>query len=298
MNTTPPSGDLGRPTTPNPSTAINGSTVETRASGAGRVAAALLLVVALAAGAVGGVASVTVLTATSGRSGTTAASGEATDDEATTVAYERTTTETTISAVASEAADAVVSLEVAATGMFPGQAATGSGSGFLVTNDGTIVTAYHVIEDASSIIVVLSDGTELDATVVAKDQDNDVAIIDVEGDGYATLPLAEGEVSVGETVIAIGNALGQYEATVTVGVVSGTDRSVEVADGRAVRSLDGLIQTDAALASGMSGGPILNLAGEVIGVSTADAGNTDGIAFAEPVSAAAELLASVPAGSA
>lgn len=297
MNTTPPSGDLGRPTTPTPSTAISGPTVKSRAS-EGRIGAALVLVVAVAAGAVGGAASVNVLSSTSATSGTTAASGEATDDDATTVANERTTTETTISAVASEAADAVISLEVAATGMFPGQAATGSGSGFLVTDDGTIVTAYHVIEDASSIIVVLSDGTELVATVVATDEDNDVAIIDVEGDGYATLPLADGEVSVGETVIAIGNALGEYEATVTVGVVSGTDRSVEVADGRVVRSLDGLIQTDAALASGMSGGPILNLAGEVIGISTADAGNADGIAFAEPVSVAAELLASVPTGSA
>jgi len=253
-------------------------------------ALAPVLALALVAGAIAGAGSALALTNLI-QDGTTAAStAESNGATVTAIADDSETTETTVSAVVAEATDAVVSLEVEGVGVFPGQSATGSGSGFFVSTDGLIVTAYHVIDDASAITVVLADGTQTTATVVATDPDHDVAILDAEGEGYVTLAMATTDVVVGETVIAIGNALGEYQTTVTTGIVSGLNRSIEVADGRSSMTLDGLVQTDAAIASGMSGGPILNLAGEVVGVSAADASNADGIAFAEPISVAVQLL--------
>ncbi|MGZ8770857.1 MAG: S1C family serine protease [Aeromicrobium sp.] len=253
-------------------------------------ALAAVLALALVAGAIAGTGSALALTNLIQDGQAAASTAESTGATVSAIADDSDATETTVSAVVAEAADAVVSLEVEGVGVFPGQSTTGSGSGFFVSVDGLIVTAYHVIEDARAIIVVLADGTETTATVVAADPDNDVAILDAEGQGYVTLAMATTDVVVGQAVIAIGNALGEYQTTVTTGVVSGTNRSIEVADGRSSMALDGLLQTDAALASGMSGGPILNLAGEVVGVSAADASNSDGIAFAEPISVAAELL--------
>ena len=251
---------------------------------------AAVLVLAILAGAIAGASAAVALAniLEADASGTTSTNANAAN-----VAYEPAATASTVAEIAAASADAVVTIEVTTQVSFPGQAASGSGSGFFVTGDGTIVTAYHVIEGATEITVVLADGTETTADVTAVDPDNDVAILDAEGDGYATLTLATNSVTVGETVIAIGNALGEYQTSVTVGVVSGTDRSIEVANGRSLMALDGLIQTDAALASGMSGGPLLNLAGQVVGISTADAENADGIAFAEPVRVAAALLPGV-----
>ena len=247
---------------------------------------AVVLALAILAGAVAGAGSALALE-------NLRSDGSATDpvaDSATTVAYDAESTETTVTTIVAEAADAVVSLEIQGSSFIPGQATSGSGSGFFVSEDGLIVTAYHVVEEATAITVMLADGTQTTASLVATDADNDVAILDAEGDGYDSLSLATGGVTVGETVIAIGNALGEYQTTVTTGIVSGTGRSVDLADGRSVQRLEGLIQTDAALASGMSGGPILSLAGEVVGISTADAREADGIAFAEPIGVATELL--------
>jgi S1-C subfamily serine protease len=190
-----------------------------------------------------------------------------------------------VTAVVAKAADSVVTIHTE----------NGTGSGFIVSADGMIVTSWHVIEGAASLTAVLSDGTELAATVVSSDQTHDVAILDVSATSLPALQLASEKAQIGETVIALGTALGEFPDTVTLGIVSGLDRSIEVGAGRSVRSLSGVLQTDAALNPGMSGGPLLNLAGQVVGVNTAVAGNANGIAFAEPIASASALLAQAAA---
>jgi serine protease Do len=182
--------------------------------------------------------------------------------------------------VVAQASDSVVTI----------QTDSGSGSGFIVSGDGLIVTSWHVIAGAGSVTAVLADGTDLVATVVKTDETHDVAVLDVTATGLPALTLATSRVEIGETVIAAGTALGEFPDTIMVGVISGLDRSIDVGVGRSARSLSGVLQTDAALNPGMSGGPLLDLAGHVVGVNTAVAGNAYGIAFAEPIAAAAALL--------
>jgi putative serine protease PepD len=167
---------------------------------------------------------------------------------------------------------------------------SGSGSGFIVSSSGEIVTSAHVIDGGGAITAVLRDGSQLPATLVRTDAVHDVALLHVTASGLPALTLASGEVKIGESLIAMGTALGEFPNTVTVGIVSGLERSIDVGVGRAAHSLSGLFQTDAALNPGMSGGPLLNIAGEVVGVNTAVAGNAQGIGFAEPVSAVIALL--------
>jgi putative serine protease PepD len=193
--------------------------------------------------------------------------------------------EQAVTAAVAEAAGSVVTI----------QTENGTGSGFIVSADGLIVTSWHVIEGAASLTAVLPEGTELAATVVRTDQKHDVAVLDVNATSLPALRLATDDAQIGQTVIALGTALGEFPDTVTLGIVSGLDRSIEVSAGRSVRSLSGVLQTDAALNPGMSGGPLLNLAGQVVGVNTAVAGNANGIAFAEPIAAASALLAQAAA---
>ncbi len=190
-----------------------------------------------------------------------------------------------VTAVVAHAADSVVTV----------QTESGTGSGFIVSADGLIVTSWHVIDGAASVTVVLPDGTKLAATVVRTDQKHDVALLDVIATGLPALHLANEKAQIGETVIALGTALGEFPDTVTLGIVSGLNRSIDVGSGRSVSSLSGVLQTDAALNPGMSGGPLLNIAGQVVGINTAVAGNANGIAFAEPIAAAAALLAQTAA---
>ena len=143
-----------------------------------------------------------------------------------------------------------------------------SGSGFIVSDEGYIITNNHVITDAdaSSIYVVLSDGTELDAQLVSRDIYADLAVLKVDGSMPAVAPLGDSEdLKPGETVIAIGSPLGTFRNSVTVGVISATGRTLDTGEGY---NMENLIQTDAAINSGNSGGPLVNLAGEVIGVNT------------------------------
>ena len=137
---------------------------------------------------------------------------------------------------------------------------------------------------------VFADGSNLAATLVRTDTQHDVALISVQATGLPALVLAVGAVKIGKTVISMGTALGEFPNTVTVGVVSGLNRSIDVGAGSYTASLAGVFQTDAALNPGMSGGPLLNVAGQVVGVNTAVAGNAQGIGFAEPISVAAALL--------
>ncbi len=162
------------------------------------------------------------------------------------------------------------------------QRRTGAGSGFFISSDGLIVTNNHVVENAEKIKVRLADNTELPAKVVGRDPATDVALIKVEGKAPFT-PLSLGDsdgVRVGEWVMAVGNPLAM-EHTVTVGVVSAKGRALGLSE--ATRSFENFIQTDAAINLGNSGGPLVNLRGDVIGMNTAINAAGQNLGFAIPV---------------
>jgi S1-C subfamily serine protease len=175
----------------------------------------------------------------------------------------------------------------------------GGGTGFFVSADGYVVTNRHVVEsDEARYEIVTESGARLPATVVARDPQLDIAILKVavaSDRPVAHLQFADDTtLRLGETVIAIGNALAEFPNSVSVGVVSGLARNITAYDGRFMPSeLEGLIQTDAAVNRGNSGGPLLNLRGEVVGVNVAMAGNSENIGFALPASVVANVVESV-----
>lgn len=161
----------------------------------------------------------------------------------------------------------------------------GGGSGFFVSSDGYIVTNRHVVSDRSADYAVFTnDGKSHSATIAALDPDMDVAILKIEGTGYSYLEFGDSDtLEVGQTAIAIGNALGEFRNTVSVGVVSGLGRSVVAGDTQGnVETLEKVIQTDAAINPGNSGGPLLDLRGRVIGVNVAIVSGSQNIGFALP----------------
>lgn len=171
-----------------------------------------------------------------------------------------------------------------------------AGTGIIVTDDGYILTNKHVINGATNITVVLDDGTTYeDVELVAVDPLNDVAFLKVkDASGLTAATLGDSKtLNVGQQVMAIGNALGQYQNTVTVGVVSGLGRSVTASDesGYNVETLTDMIQTDAAINSGNSGGPLVNAAGQVIGINTATSSTAENMGFAIPISSVKGMLA-------
>ena len=167
---------------------------------------------------------------------------------------------------------------------------TVSGSGFFITDQGYILTNNHVVEGTQEVTIVLSDGTEEKATIVGTDLYSDIAVLKTDGKVPAVAKLGNSDVlKPGESVIAIGSPLGNFKNTVTVGVVSATGRSIDSGNGY---QIENLIQTDAAINHGNSGGPLVNLAGEVIAINTLIVRNTnsgdvaEGLGFAIPVNTA------------
>jgi serine protease Do len=187
---------------------------------------------------------------------------------------------------------------VTVVGTVPGQntffGSTGdqtvSGTGFFITDQGYILTNNHVVEGTREVTIVLSDGTEQQASIVGTDIYSDIAVLKTDGNVSAVAKLGNSDVlQPGESVIAIGSPLGNFKNTVTVGVVSATGRSIDTGNGY---QIEDLIQTDAAINHGNSGGPLVNLAGEVVGINTLVVRNTnsgdvaEGLGFAIPVNTA------------
>ena len=170
---------------------------------------------------------------------------------------------------------------------------TGVGSGVILTADGYILTNRHVVDGSQSLTVTLFDGRDLPATIVRISDTTDLALIKIEATGLRAAPIGDSDaLQVSQTAIAIGSPLGTYTETVTRGIVSGLDREITVTDQATRRqtTLDGLIQTDAAINPGNSGGPLLDGAGDVIGINTAVAASAEGLGFAIPISAANDLI--------
>lgn len=212
---------------------------------------------------------------------------------ATTTVATAGTTEAIV-AVADAVSPAVVTIStVSAGGPGPfGRLVDGVGSGVIYSSDGLILTAAHVVTGASSLTVTLTDGRELAAQVVAIDSALDLAVLRAAGSDLPAAALGSSSgLRIGQAVVAIGSALGTYDGSVTVGILSGTDRSITVADGtRSGQTLTGLLQTDAAINEGDSGGPLLDLAGHVVGIITAASTSAQGLGFAVPIDAAADLI--------
>ncbi len=162
----------------------------------------------------------------------------------------------------------------------------GAGTGFFVSSDGLIVTNRHVVEDSSAeYTAIMNDGKKLPAKVVARDPIQDVALLKVSGNNFSYLPFGNSDnLNVGQSVVAIGNALGEFQNTVSVGVISGLRRTVTASGGQTgAETLQQVIQTDAAINPGNSGGPLLDLSGKVIGINIAIAQGAQNVGFALPV---------------
>jgi serine protease Do len=176
----------------------------------------------------------------------------------------------------------------------------GAGTGMIISSDGLILTNRHVVDNSTATYtVVLSNGKSYSAKVISVDSTNDVAFVRIEASGLPAVKLGDsGSVKVGQKVVAIGNALGQFQNSVTEGIISGLSRGVEAGDSSSMmgssEQLQNLLQTDAAINSGNSGGPLVNLQGQVVGMNTAVAGQgAQNIGFAIPINDIKPLIDSV-----
>jgi S1-C subfamily serine protease len=163
---------------------------------------------------------------------------------------------------------------------------TGSGSGFVFSSDGLVLTNAHVIENSHRLNVLLLDGNEFSGEVIGTDKDTDIAIIKVFGTGYTPVKLGvSGELKIGQLVIAIGNPLG-FQHSVSVGVLSGVGRTMQTPGGQLI---DNILQSDAAMNPGNSGGPMINTDGEAIGINTAIIPSAQGLSFSIGIDSAKEI---------
>ena len=171
-----------------------------------------------------------------------------------------------------------------------------SGSGFIISEDGYILTNFHVIEDSDSIAVSMYNGDSYDAALIGYDESNDIAVLKIEAEGLAPVILGDsGNLNVGDSVVAIGNPLGELTFTLTAGAISAKDREVTLSGNMTMN----LLQTDCAINSGNSGGALFNLYGEVIGVTNAkystssSSASIDNIGFAIPINSIMHIVESI-----
>ena len=165
----------------------------------------------------------------------------------------------------------------------------GGGTGFIVTNDGLILTNKHVVSGVNEVTVITSDGKDYKGTVVALDPLFDFALVKIEASNLTVAELGDSDsLEIGQKVIAVGNALGEYDNSVTVGVISGRARAITASDGSGMTSsrMEGLIQTDTPINPGNSGGPLVNIQGQVVGINTAIDSQANSIGFALPINSA------------
>jgi len=162
----------------------------------------------------------------------------------------------------------------------------GSGSGFVFSSDGLIFTNAHVIAKAGTIRITLLDGSEFEAIITGQDPDSDIAILKIYGNGYTVAKLGDSQqLLIGQLLIAIGNPLG-YQHSVSTGVLSGVGRTLRTANGQ---TIENVLQTDAPLNPGNSGGPLINTDGDVVGINTAIIGGAQGLSFAIDINMAREV---------
>lgn len=171
----------------------------------------------------------------------------------------------------------------------------GGGTGFIISQDGMILTNKHVVVDTEADYTVFTnDGREFPAEILARDPVQDLAIIKVKQNNLPVVKLGDSSsLQIGQTVVAVGNALGEFRNTVSVGVISGLGRTVTASGGGLVSVLEDIIQTDAAINKGNSGGPLSDLKGEVIGINTAVAMGAENIGFAIPINKAERAIEQV-----
>jgi len=227
-----------------------------------------------------------------------ASSTSPTQTQGTSLTVDTTQIDTTITQAVQKVGSSVVTVVGTVPGQmtFRGMTANGtvSGSGVFISSQGYILTNNHVIADTQgTLTIVLSDGTQETATIVGADQYSDIAVLKASGKIPSVATLGNSDVlNPGETVIAIGSPLGDFKNTVTVGVVSATGRSIDTGNGY---SIDNLIQTDAAINQGNSGGPLVNLAGQVVAINTLIVRNSgagtvaEGLGFAIPINTASAV---------
>ncbi len=198
--------------------------------------------------------------------------------------------------VVQQAMPSVVTISTSGTARLGGATirTSGTGSGFVVGAAGLILTNYHVVLDAQNMTVTLANGKEYAAAVVKTDPAHDLALVHIDATGLTPLPLADSSAAqVGQLVVAIGSPLGEFTESVTQGIVSGLGRSIDVGERNSnfTESLSGLIQTDAAINPGNSGGPLLDAAGNVVGIVTAASSSAQNMGFAVPINQAKSLIA-------
>ena len=269
---------------------------------------ALLLACALVGGAAG--AGGSLLTANAAKqsasqseaassSNTTIYEGQR-ETEAISVAHVNTGKELTAAEVYAQNVNSTVGITTSITTNYWGYQtqSAAAGSGFILTADGYILTNYHVVEDSTSITVALYDGSTYDATLIGYDESNDIAVLKIDAEGLQPVVLGSSDdLNVGDQVVAIGNPLGELTFSLTSGMVSALNREVTFSNGLRMS----LIQTDAAINSGNSGGALFNMYGEVVGITNAKYGSSsssstasiDNIGFAIPINDVRSIVESI-----
>jgi serine protease Do len=170
----------------------------------------------------------------------------------------------------------------------------GAGTGFIITPSGYIVTNRHVVTDvAASYTALLADGTQKQAQVVYRDHESDIALLKIEGSAFPVASISSSKVPrLGQSVVAIGNALGEYSNSVSTGIISGLNRTIDAKSAEGTIRMEGVIQTDAAINPGNSGGPLIDLSGEVLGVNVATVIGSENISFSIPIEKVRKALSS------